>query len=122
MRRNSIVALALASCILLSLTPSAQATSGWRSDWNAYYGKSQSCSTCHTSTPNLNSYGTALVNASGQTREEVFVAVEILDSDGGGATNGQEIVVNSTDPANPADDATVPNEGTTWGAIQALFK
>ena len=124
MRRTWIMALALASCILLSLPPAAQATAGWRSDWNAYYGKSGGCATCHTSAPAFNAYGSDMANAIGGnlTREEIFVAIEGLDSDGGGATNGQEIVVDGTDPADAGDDSAVPVDGTTWSAIQALFK
>jgi len=124
MRKFLITTFALASCILLTMPPASQATNGWRSSWANYYGASASCSTCHTNAPSFNVYGSDMFAAigGGRTREEVFVAIEVLDSDGGGATNGQEIVVNGTNPAVSGDDSAVPNETTTWGSIQALFK
>ena len=130
MRRNWIITLALASCILLNMPHSAQAFRPIMDDWQAYYEVCQplvtlDCDACHLNgTFAYNPYGTALKDRLdlGMTRIEAFVDAENVDSDGGGATNGQEIVVNCTEPGDPGDDPTVPNDEATWSMVKALFK
>jgi hypothetical protein len=87
---------------LFALTDTASATNGVLDDFTTAYpataGTSlDSCSTCHTSVPALNAYGSA-VKASGMN----FAGIEDLDSDGDGFTNRQEIR-NLTNPGNAAD-------------------
>lgn len=122
MNRNWIAALALAACMLLALVPTAGATSGLRTEWrNTYPGVCStlynlSCSMCHTSAPALNAYGQDYLDNGLSSR-----AIEGLDSDGDGYTNGQEILVDCTNPSNASDHGTVPADGLTWSAIKALF-
>ena len=129
MSRNRIVTLALASCILLSLPLNAQAFRPIMDDWQAYYSVCQplvtlDCNACHMNGFDYNPYGDDLKTLidGGMTNEEAFVAAEALDSDGGGATNGQEIVVACTAPGNPGDDPVVPNDTTVWSQIKALYR
>ncbi len=122
MDRNPIATLALAGCMLLVVPSGADATSGWRSAWRADYPGvcstlyNLSCSVCHTSAPALNAYGVDIL-AFGDGP-----SIEGRDSDGDGYTNGQEILVDCTNPADANDHGTVPNEGTAWGMIKALYK
>lgn len=122
MRTNRIALMALAGCMLLIQPPTAHATSGWRSAWRADYPGvcttvyNLSCSLCHTSAPALNAYGDDIL-AFGDGP-----SIDHLDSDGDGYTNGQEILVDCTNPASAAAHGTVPNQASTWGQIKALFR
>lgn len=87
---------------MFALTDTASATNGVLDDFTAAYPSTagtslDSCSTCHTSVPALNAYGSA-VKASGMN----FSGIEGLDSDGDGVGNLQEIK-NLTNPGNAAD-------------------
>ncbi len=123
MRTNRIALLALAGCMLLIQPPTAHATSSMRNAWRAAYPNvcttlyNLNCAVCHTTAPDLNSYGEDYL-ANGEN----FRAIEGLDSDGDGYTNGQEILVDCTNPAVAGDHGVVPDEGTTWGQIKALFR
>ena len=122
MRTNRIALLALAGCMLLIQPPTAHADTGYRNAWRADYPDvcttvyNLNCALCHTSAPNLNAYGDDIL-AFGDGP-----SIENRDSDGDGYTNGQEILVDCTNPADASDHGTVPDEGSTWGQIKALFR
>lgn len=118
---------ALALCLLLGLmigaANPAAAFNGIGRDWRDQYPDvcstlttaSQDCSLCHIEGGfDLNPYGSDLANANNN-----FLAVEALDSDGDGRTNGQEI---SQDCTLPGDAASVPVRTATWSSIKALFR
>lgn len=94
--------------ILTSFTSNYPATAGSALD---------SCSTCHTSVPALNAYGSAL-QAAGLS----FGAIEGLDSDGDGFTNLQEIRaltnpgVASSRPTTPTSTSTTSSTTSTTSA------
>ena len=130
MRRQMLIYVALASCILLGQADTAQAYRPIMHDWQDYYNAcaplvALDCDVCHTpGSTDYNPYGDDMRIRldQGMTRIEAFVATEAIDSDGGGATNGQEIVVDCTSPGTPADDPTVAGADAAWGAIKALFR
>ncbi|MDR9449771.1 MAG: hypothetical protein RI637_01025 [Acidimicrobiia bacterium] len=94
--------------ILTSFTSNYPATAGSALD---------SCSTCHTSVPALNAYGSAL-QAAGLN----FRTIEGLDSDGDGFTNLQEIRaltnpgVASSRPTTPTSTSTTSSTTSTTSA------
>ncbi len=95
---------------LLAIGNTAFADNAIMGDFTAAYGAPPaSCSTCHTSVPALNPYGSAL-RANGFN----FSAIEGLDSDGDGVSNLQEIR-NLTNPgvAQAAPTTTAPSTTTT---------
>ncbi len=95
--------------ILTSFTSNYPATSGSALD---------SCSTCHTSVPALNAYGSAL-----RTAGLNFGAIEGLDSDGDGFTNLQEIRaltnpgVASSRPTAPTSTSTTSSTTSTTSVV-----
>jgi len=123
MKRIQLAAIALAGCMLMFGASTADANSTFRNLWNNTYPDACStlksmvsnCTLCHTSVPNLNPYGSDLVGTTP-------LAIEGLDSDGDGYTNGQEIVVDCTAPGNASDHGTVADESVTWSGILALFR
>ena len=97
---------------VFALTDTASATNGVLDTFTtAYPGTAgtalANCSTCHTSVPNLNAYGSAL-RAAGMN----FAGIEGLDSDGDGFSNLQEIR-NLTNPGNAADNPPTTAPATT---------
>lgn len=97
---------------VFALTDTASATNGVLDSFTGSYpataGTSlDNCSTCHTSVPALNAYGSAL-RAAGMS----FAAIESLDSDGDGFSNLQEIR-NLTKPGNAADRPATTSSTTT---------
>ena len=122
MRTNRIALLALAGCMLLIQPPTAHADTGLRNAWRADYPGvcapvyNLNCALCHTTAPALDAYGDDIL-AFGDGP-----SIDHLDSDGDGYTNGQEILVDCTDPSNPNDHGVVPNDGTTWSRIKAIFR
>ncbi len=106
--------------ITLFLLPSAlYASSSDVSLWKSIYPSSNlsntlGCSLCHTSAPQTNLYGSALLTASGgsgkwgsSNKTSVIKSVEGLDSDGDGATNIAEINAN-TNPSDPNSKPAPP--------------
>ncbi len=87
--KNRILSL-FAAALVTGFLGTAHATSGLLSRFNSTYGTAgtvlDTCSTCHSNTPSLNPYGSALSGAG-----DNFAAIENLDSDGDGFTNIQEI-------------------------------
>jgi len=95
MKRNIFAVLVVALTLVLGFAVIASADTGALADFNAQYPSfGGSCNVCHTTVPNMNPYGTDLVEA-GATKNNIppatFVAVEGLDSDRDGFTNIQEI-------------------------------
>ncbi len=129
MKKTIILTLTLAGCMLLVVPQSALAFSSIMSDWVAYYNVCQpladaSCTACHMNGTDMNPYGDDMKTAldGGMTREEAFVAIEPVDSDLDGFTNGQEIVVDCTLPGDNSDFGPVANDQPSWGQIKALFR
>ena len=136
MTHKTVVTVSMAAGIFIAM-PLAQATSNGLADWRATYPNSNSddagCTLCHSSSlGQLNSYGKTLCDAFAQTGTipsdwgPTFVAIEGVDSDGDGSSNGVEIANNTqpgwTSGVNPlytsdfdtgcqkvADDSTVPS-------------
>ena len=108
----TVVAFALG---VLAISGSAFATSSMMGDFTSAYPATAgtplaSCSTCHTSVPALNPYGS-------DVRTQGLMAIEALDSDGDGVNNLQEIR-NLTNPgvAQAAPTATTTPSTTTTTA------
>lgn len=88
-------------------------TSGWNSDFIALYGSNpDSCSTCHTSVPSRNGYGSDASSAAGANRTAKLQAIEGDDSDGDGASNIDEI----NGGTNPGDPSDAPEVATYVGS------
>jgi mono/diheme cytochrome c family protein len=97
------------SAFLMSVgTDTVAAKSSFLGDFNTRYGTAgsvlDSCSTCHSAIPSLNSYGTAWKN-----NGKNFAGIESLDSDGDSFTNLQEIQALTW----PGDPSSFPSGGTT---------
>ncbi len=101
MNNKISLTLLLLTVVALVGVPNALANSGIKSDFNAKYGTTgtrlDTCTTCHTSPPSFNNYGTDLANSGIN-----FTAIELLDSDGDGFSNIDEIH-NLTFPGNSSD-------------------
>lgn len=92
--------------------PQALASTGDLSPFNAKYNTSgtrlNTCKVCHTTGANLNQYGMDMSNQTGTT-EQSLVNIELLDSDGDGFSNIDEISY-LTFPGDFADTpAVTPN-------------
>ena len=117
----------IACLVLISMSfqaNEATAFNGLASAWRANYPAacqtlqdattdSQGCVMCHTSGFGLNPYGDDY-----NQNDRDFAAIEELDSDGDGRTNGEEI---NDDCTLPGDQAS-PVDADTWGGIKALFR
>lgn len=120
MNKTQTAVLVLAACMIMVVPVASWASGDWRDAWLANYPDpcadlitaAQSCVLCHSSVPSLNSYGADMGSMD-------FTAIEGLDSDGDGVTNGQEINVDCTLPGDPS---SVPVTVDTWGDIKALFR
>ena len=90
---------------------------GYVGDFRAIYPNSavklQSCTLCHTSVPNLNIYGGTFAANLGSSPQTAFRAIESMDSDGDGSTNGQEINAGSF----PADFGDTPSTSGSPPAV-----
>lgn len=131
MCKNRIIASCLAICMLVGVASTVEATSSIQSSWRNFYNPCQtlintSCTVCHTSNiPAFNPYGAALntrISNQGMTRNAAFFDAEGVDSDGDGYTNGQEIVVDCTEPGAAGSHGVVAAEAFTWGQIKALYR
>jgi hypothetical protein len=109
--------------IALALPSTAGATGGYRDSWlSTYAGACQtlrsaaaSCVLCHTSPPDLNAYGGAILG-----HRTTMTTTNDLDSDGDGKTNIVEINACFL-PGNPLS-IPVPNDTRTWSLIKALYR
>src|SRR5688572_22467211 len=104
---------AVLSAFGFAISPPAQSTPEWNSQFNAKYGTSgsklDSCNTCHQkgagpSAETLNPYGADF----GKNNHD-FAVIEPNDSDGDGVTNIDEIKGGSF-PGDPADKPTAAQE------------
>ncbi len=106
------VLAALALGLLLVRMDAADANQSFMNAFKSEYpnaaAKLNSCSTCHTSAPSLNSYGTAFKNA-GKT---FTAALAAADSDGDLVSNGAEIAAGTM----PGDASDKPATTTTTAA------
>lgn len=112
--RRVLGAIALIAAVVgvLALGNRASATNAIMDDFTTAYPATagtalDSCSTCHTSVPTLNSYGLA-VRSSGFD----FAGIGGLDSDGDGFSNLQEIQA-LTKPGDASDHPPVATTSTT---------
>lgn len=112
-------ALVVVALGVFALSDTASATNGVLDNFTATYPSTagtalDSCSTCHTSVPALNAYGSA-VRAGGMN----FAGIEGLDSDGDGFSNLQEIRAltlpgsSSSRPTTPTTTSTTTSTSTT---------
>lgn len=101
------------SAVGFAISPPAQSTPDWNSQFNAKYdtagGRLDSCNTCHQtgagpSKETLNPYGTDFA-----ANNHDFAVIEPLDSDGDGVTNIDEIKGESF-PGDPDDKPTAGQE------------
>lgn len=113
--------LGICLCLVVTLLAvrDAGANSARRSEWLADYPDAcqtlknavSSCILCHSGVPSLNPYGQAY-NGS-------WIAIESLDSDNDGVTNGQEIL-DCTLPGDP--NSVTPTEPGSWSLIKSLYR
>lgn len=115
------VVLALAGLLLFLPALEASAYNSYIAPWRAnypaacatLYSLAQNCTLCHGGGFSLNPYGQDL-----QANDVNFALVGLLDSDGDGRTNDQEI---NEDCTRPADEAS-PTAPSTWSSLKALFE
>jgi hypothetical protein len=95
MKRKMIVPLVLLVAAIAAAPLIVHGRDAYVSDFRATYPNSlvklQSCTLCHTSVPNLNIFGGAFAANLGSSPQAAFRAIESMDSDGDGSTNGEEI-------------------------------
>ncbi len=124
MKKNTWIKFSLVLCLVGLSVPRALAFNGIGRDWRDQYPdacqelqdattQAQDCRLCHTQEFNFNPYGKDL-----KENNNDFVAIENMDSDNDGRTNGEEINTDCTLP----DDAISPAEQNSWGNIKALFR
>ena len=120
-RGQPLAVLALAGLFLFLPAAEASAYNSLIAPWRAnypdacatLYSLAQNCTLCHGGGFSLNPYGSDLA-ANGVN----FALVGLLDSDGDGRTNDQEINLDCT---RPADEAS-PTTSSTWGNLKSLFE
>lgn len=136
MRRNVIVILSLALCIVVSQVQTAEASlelrNAFRSNYSLTSGTNYdaSCVACHPGNDpdQLNDYGSDILGAlngpGNPTEAEAIDAVDLIDSDGDGFLNGREVLWYDTLPGDtnsfPLDP--VANTVSSWGQVKALFR
>ena len=124
MKPMTLIKFSLVLCLVGLSTNQSLAYNGFGSDWRDNYPEAcqtlqdatrntTNCILCHTAGFGLNSYASDLKDA-----DMVFAAIEDIDSDGDGRTNGEEILNDCTLPG----DAVSPAETDTWGSIKVLFR
>ena len=111
-RTLAAIAFAVVAVGVFAISDGASATNGILEEFTAMYPATTGtalaeCSTCHTSVPALNAYGSALA-ASGMN----FAVIEDFDSDGDGSTNLQEIR-SLTNPGVASDHPASTTTSTT---------
>ncbi|MEN8006817.1 MAG: hypothetical protein ABFS42_07350 [Candidatus Krumholzibacteriota bacterium] len=124
MKTNQMIKFGTALCLLGLMAGQGLARNSIANDWRNFYPNScqtlqdattngQSCILCHTAGFGLNPYAQDLLNA-----DLNFAAIESLDSDGDGRTNGEEINVDCSLPGDPVS----PVDNDSWGGIKVLFR
>jgi len=102
MIRKALIVLML--LVVVGLPQVLASTSDLRvfnTEYNTSGTRLDTCTVCHTTGANLDQYGMDMSNQTGTT-EKRLTNIEILDSDGDGFSNIDEIQ-NLTFPGNPAD-------------------
>ncbi|MFO7652846.1 MAG: hypothetical protein R6X25_03385 [Candidatus Krumholzibacteriia bacterium] len=120
--RKIIVPVALVTVIVIGFAAAAGGYGFLGDEWKLYYPEAcalldaaaDDCTLCHGAGVSLNPYGTALQGVGNND----FEAVENLDSDFDGRTNGEEILQDCTLPG----DTTSPADLQTWTHVKALFR
>jgi len=118
--RKLMIVPALAGLFLLTPVREAMAWGSYITTWKAAYPEAcealndlaDSCMLCHGAGFSFNPYAQDL-DANGMN----FALVGLLDSDGDGRINDDEINLDCTEPG----DAASPAEAATWGNLKALF-
>jgi hypothetical protein len=126
MNRKNMMPFSLTLCLVGIIATQAAAFNGYGSSFRSIYPdicqelldatfNTQGCILCHfvNSKNPQNPYGQAYANGGYD-----FAAIESLDSDGDGRTNGEEINIDCTFPG----DAASPVNVDSWGGIKALFR
>jgi len=126
--------LGIAAVLVCCMVLAAGATFA-KPEWVARVpnGGVNSCSTCHTTAPTLNAFGTDFL-ATNPLDPNWTNALAMMDSDQDTFANGIELqdptgvwTLGDPDPgdaglvSNPGDDQSVAVEARTWGEIKALF-
>ena len=122
MRKLMFLTLALTFCALVALPSSSFAYGGIADDWMAYYpnacddlvAAADGCFLCHGESFSMNPYG-----ADVDEYDQDFGAIEGIDSDEDGRTNGEEI---NDDCTLPGDAGSVPNDTSSWSNLKMLFR
>jgi hypothetical protein len=123
MNRLLKFAPALVLAIALALPLTAGATGSYRDSWLSTYpdacqtlrSAATSCDLCHTSVPDLNPYGGAVLG-----HRTTMTTTNDLDSDGDGKTNIIEI--NACFLPGNSLSFPVPNDEQAWGLIKLLYR
>lgn len=124
MKLNSLIKFSLVLCLVgISATGALAYTSvgvNWQNNYpdtcpelQAAATAAMDCVLCHTSGFGMNAYGVDLENAGRD-----FSAIESMDSDGDGRTNGEEILIDCTLPG----DSVSPTDSSSFGHIKVLFR
>lgn len=126
MIKKKLVIISLILCLVGVAGSQALAFNSYGSAWRSNYPDAcqelqdattnqQNCVLCHFtgSKDPRNPYGEDYANANYD-----FAAIEPLDSDGDGRTNGEEINIDCTYPG----DAVSPVDIGSWGGIKVLFR
>jgi hypothetical protein len=119
--RKPIIVPVLVCLLAVLAAGEAPAFSDYVSTWRAYYPaacttlyqRAQNCTLCHNAGFSFNAYGDDLAS-----NNVNFATVGLLDSDGDGRINNDEINHDCTVPA----DAASPAEEATWSSVKALFE
>jgi len=120
MKKTLMIIACLSLCMMVFTHSPAQADGGIRDAWLAYYpdvcedlvSAANACFLCHSSVPSLNPYGEDMADANND-----FGAIEGIDSDSDGRTNGTEINIDCSLPG----DATSATTTRTWSLIKSLY-
>jgi hypothetical protein len=124
MKLNNLIKFSLVLCLVGITASSAMAYNSYGSNWRSQYPDScqelqdattnaMDCIMCHVNGNSLNLYGEDFKDANLN-----FAAIESLDSDGDGRTNGEEILIDCSLPG----DAISPVDLNSWGHIKTLFR
>ena len=125
MRTNDLIKFSLVLCLIGLTATQTLAYTGLGRDWRVNYPdackelqdattNAMDCVMCHQPSGfSLNPYGQDFDNAGRD-----FSAIESVDSDGDGRTNGEEILLDCSLPG----DSISPADLDSWSNIKVLFR